>query len=391
MRPELRAIVLGLTAGLVGLPLLGWGYFLTHMVRDGHTDFRATYTAGFMLRKGEPLYDPSVQFAEQNRLVSREQSFPDPFNHPAYEALIYLPLSFFSFVRAYWLWFLMNVAILAVIYGLLRAELNVLSAIAPCLPMASILAYIPFGVALMHGQDSILLTLLLAIAFSLASRDESGFTAGLMLGLGVFRFQILIPIALCFLFWRRWKLLVGFGCVAIPAAVLSAILGGFWPYVRLLMDFAKDGGTGTAQQIVSAMPNLRGLVSSVRGGSLAVLILSIAVFAIAIPLASRDEIRRQLAIAIPVALLVSYHSLMHDLSLLFVTCALILSSEELAPALSAIAIPFILPSLLLAFAPHHLYLSVFGSIWLFIHLSRRTQDRKVKAPPPLEAAVDMVI
>src|SRR5437660_636350 len=73
MRPQIRGVVLGLTAILVGLPLIAWGYFLANMVPSGHTDFRANYAAGYMLRAGRPLYDYSAELETQNQIVSREQ------------------------------------------------------------------------------------------------------------------------------------------------------------------------------------------------------------------------------------------------------------------------------------------------------------------------------
>src|SRR5437588_1990266 len=147
MTPQTRGLVLGLTAILIGLPLMGWTFFLTHMVPDGHTDFRANYTAGYMLRTNKPLYDYAAELEAQNRVVSRE-AVALPFIHPAYEALIYAPLSFLSYLEAFWLWFVVNLGFLVSIYYLLRPELNALSIVASWVPVAILAAYIPFGAAL---------------------------------------------------------------------------------------------------------------------------------------------------------------------------------------------------------------------------------------------------
>src|SRR5947208_10770375 len=105
--PLTRALILGSVALLFGLPLTGWAFFLKHMVPDGHADFRANYTAGYMLRTRMPLYDPSAELEAQNRAVS-QSPITLPFLHPAYESLFYAPLSLLSFQRAYWIFFALN-------------------------------------------------------------------------------------------------------------------------------------------------------------------------------------------------------------------------------------------------------------------------------------------
>ncbi len=392
VRPEIVGLVLGLAAALVGLPLISWGSYLTHSVGDGHTDFRTVYTAGYMLRTGEPLYDAHAQFEEQNRLVSQEQIFPNPFIHPAYEALLYVPLSLFSFVHAYWIWLVLNLLMLAAIYWNLRPELERLSPLAPWLPFAVIPAYLPFGVTLMQGQNSILFTLLFAIAFRLM-RDERYGWAGTMLGAAAFRFQLLIPIAICFVFWRRWNVLIGMMSSTAIAALLSIRLGGFWPYVHLLMDFSKAGATGTTNHILSVMPNLRGLILSMGGGYVLLAFASIAVLCIAIFAGNGLCPRKQLGIAVTAAALVSFYGLFHDLSVLIIPCALLLASGPIEVALAAIGVVF-LPPTLIAFAPYHTYVIALGTVSLLIFLvvwARSPSNRKQLLtsggslfPPPFE-------
>src|SRR5689334_18531354 len=107
MSPTTRALILGITAILIGLPLLGWPSFLLYVVPDGHADFRANYTAGYLLRTGQPLYDYALEVGVQNQKVSHEE-VALPFIHPAYEALLYVPLSFLTYLQAYWVWFAVN-------------------------------------------------------------------------------------------------------------------------------------------------------------------------------------------------------------------------------------------------------------------------------------------
>jgi len=370
LRPEIRALVIGLTAALIGLPLMGWGYFLTHMVPDGHTDFRATYAAGYMLRARKPLYDPAAQLEAQNQVVSREE-LALPFTHPAYEVLLYLPLSLLSYLRAYWVWFALNLFLLAGIYSALRTELKPLAVVAPWLPVASLAAFLPLGAALVQGQDSILCTFLFAGA-SVQFRDDRPTFAGFLLGVAAFRFQILLPIMVCFLCWRQWQMLGGVLWSAIPATGISILFGGVRPYIEMLLRYSGQGTTdGVVDQrtlgaLVSHMPNLRGLIQSSGGGSWLVVLVSLLVLAIACVAGQKRTLPEQFALAVTVASLVSYYGFVHDLSLLFIPCAFLFSTENMR-ALSAAGIVFVVP-ILLIFAPNHFYLGALGVLTLFAYL-----------------------
>lgn len=364
MKPEIRGLVIGLAAALVGLPLMGWAYFLSHMVPDGHTDFRPSYAAGYMLRMGMPLYDPAAQLEAQNRVVSQEE-ITLPFNHPAYEALVYVPLSFLSYLHAYCVWFALNLLILGLIYYVLRAELAPLATVAPWLPILSLAAFLPFGAALMQGQDSLLVVLLFSLVFVLLQDDTHLVLAGVLLGLAVFRFQLLVPTIACFLLWRRWKIIAGFLTTALPAAFVSIVIAGFWPYFRMLMRYSGKG-TIELQRLVLRMPNLRGLIQSAGGGTWLIIIASLLLLTVAVLTGRGRGLQDQFSLAITVTSLVSYYGFVHDLSVLFIPCTLLLRSGNVR-ALSIVGIVFFAPTLLI-FAPNHFYLAAFGVLALFAYL-----------------------
>jgi hypothetical protein len=298
-------------------------------------------------------------------VVSRE-AVALPFIHPAYEALIYAPLSFLSYLGAFWLWFAVNLGFLASIYYLLRPELKALSIVTSWLPVATLAAYIPFGAALVQGQDSLMLVMLFALAFDRLRTTNHIFLAGMCVGLAAFRFQFVIPVIVCFLLWRRWKLVAGFASTALPAAVVSIALAGFLPYVHTIEGLSGHA-TGILRQPISKMPNLRGLLQSVGGGHWSVLIASLLVLGVACFAGQERKSQEQLAIAIVSATLVSYHALVHDLSLLFIPCALIFARQS-GSALFVGAVVFFSPVLLI-FAPDHFYIAVLGVFALFIYLA----------------------
>jgi hypothetical protein len=371
MTATTRAVILGLAAILIGLPLPTWAFFFWHVVPDGHPDFRANYTAGYMVRTGKPLYDFALESKVQTSTVPvKSLDEVAPFIHPAYEALVYVPLSFLTYLQAYWVWFSVNLIILVCVYYLLRPQLSALSVVTPWLPAASFAAFLPIGAAMVQGQDSLLVLLPFAAAFAYFRDPKRLWVSGILLGLTVFRFQIFIPIILCFLFWRRWKVVVGSLLTALAAAVLSTLVAGFRPYVETLLGLSVKpelASWNTYLQPTWRMPNLRGLIQSLGGSDWIVLVASLTIMAIAVLAGKRSELQQQFSLAIVLAVLVSYHCFVHDLSILFIPLALLIGTKQQA-ALGIIGVCFFTPTLI-AFIPDHSYLAVFAVLALFAFLA----------------------
>jgi hypothetical protein len=128
------------------------------------------------------------------------------------------------------------------------------------------IVFLPVGVALMQGQDSILLLLFLVAAFA-ALEGGREFIAGCILGLGLFKFQIVLPIALLFVLWKRWRFAYGFAASAVALIASSVGVVGLQAtksYFGLLVSMSL-GLSSTIDQArlgtpPAIMPNLRGLV-----------------------------------------------------------------------------------------------------------------------------------
>jgi len=364
MTPAIRGAILGLTAILIGLPLPSWGFFFLHVVPDGHTDFRAYYTAGYLLRAGKPLYDYGLELEAQHLKGSIEvvRAF---FIHPAYEALLYVPLSFLSYLQAYSVWAAVNLLILVCVYRLLRPELSPLFAVAPWVPAATFAAFLPVGAAIMQGQDSIVVLLLCTLALSYFRHSEHLLIAGMLLGLAVFRFQIIVPIILCFLLWRRWKVVMGFLITSTGAAAVSIALAGFWRYVHMVLGLSLQPELAYLQP-ASRMPNIRGLIHSLGGNDWIVLVASLTVLGIAVFAGKNCNLQQQFSLAITTAALVSYHGFVHDLCPVFIPLALLIGKKQQS-ALVVAGICFITPSLV-AFLPDQSYIGVISVLVLFAFL-----------------------
>lgn len=334
-----KALALGVPAYLIGIHLWTW-VFTIYIFLGGRSDFRQLYAAGYMVRSGHAyqLYDYEAQKYFQNKLVS-QADMALPFVRPAYESLLFVPLSLLSYRNAYFVFLGLNIVLLSVCYRLLRPKLEKLARIYSWLPGTLFLAYLPIAAALIQGQDSIvLLTLFTLTLGSLESGSE--LMAGAILGLGAFKFQIVIPIALLFLAWRRWRFAAGVAITGALVGLGSVLLVGLSQtkmYAQSLLTFGAQSQAVTGQLWyplpANLMPNLHGLIFGIADSHLPAglikwitAILSVLiVLALAATPPKTEQGCEALLIAMPASALVSYYLLIHDLSILLIPVVVTLS------------------------------------------------------------------
>lgn len=314
------------------------------------TDFSVTYIGSRMvyLGQGRQLYD----LAKQHKLKAALLKDAEPliYEHPPFEALLLAPLGALPYKTAYLLWGLINVAIFLTLPRLLRPY-----ATAPRDELAYLalwLLFAPLGVALYQGQSSIVLLLVYALTFIALKRGRDG-RAGAILGLGLFKFQFILPFVLIFVLRRQWRFMKGFLATAAGLGVLSVVAvgwSGVWSYVALLrnvaahpdnVSFGKAGDMGTVQ----------GFVQAVLGRTLNHTAISLLVAAISLGLivwsswrwlgvvdSMIDDLRKcdlheevrgrgydlMFSMAVVVALVAGFHMFTHDLSPLLLAMLLVL-------------------------------------------------------------------
>jgi hypothetical protein len=332
---------------------------------DGRADFRQLYTAGYMVRSGHAnqIYDYDTETAFQEMAVG--PGSPLPFDHLAYEALLFVPLSLFGYRTAYFIFLALNLVLLALAAWLFKPYLSDLAAFAPWMPYAIFFCFVPVSLTLVLAQDSILLLTLMIAAF-VSLRRGHGMRSGILLGLGLFKFQYVIPMALLFLAWRRWRIFSGLLLCSSALAGLSVWIVGLRAtraFVRTLFVMSTGLSTDAARMkygtFPDRMPNLRGLIYaiaqhfSVTQNQVAILVAICS--ALVIVLAAR--MKPSFSLAVTVATLVSYHGLIHDASLLIIPIGMILawSIPRRNIGVTAVALTvFILPAIVFPF-PSRLY------------------------------------
>jgi hypothetical protein len=310
---------------------------LRERIRRGYPDFTVFYTAATILRdgRGHQLYDEHVQYEVQVKSVGQiaTRRGPLPYIHPPFEALIFVPLSWLPYPQAFAVWDLLNLVALCGVALLLRRSVDTLRLIPPWQFVSVCLAFFPVFDCFLQGQDSILLLLLCVLGFN-ALKRENDVLAGCWLGLGVFKFQFVIPIVLLLVIWKRRRVAIGFGVVSALLVLVSAGLSGWQSllqYPAFVLRITKSPSTGGVA--AGFAPNLRGLVLglfsllSKPGGTVVALLLSLLLVFLAAMKgreASRPKrLELHFSLAVAVSVLAAWQTNMHDLSLLVLPLALI--------------------------------------------------------------------
>lgn len=303
-------------------------------------DFRQLYAAGYMVRAGlaGELYDVNAQRFVQRDLFRKGSSGDIYFIRPAYEALVFAPLSFLSYRSAYFVFLTVNVALIF----FLAAMLSPFSLFRPLHVVIIILAFLPVSVALFQGQDSIVLAVLVAACGKFLD-GKRPLLAGVLAGLGLFKLQVLLPIFLLFIAWKRWRFSLGFALSTLGLILSSILLAGIhetWLYLRLVAHVSDQQNTCSY-----LMPNLRGLLGAIPGngsGSAVILVHLIVAGLIAIFLPKPRRDRDALVLSISAALLCSYYLFIHDWSLLLLPIVAVLASKQSTRVAFGIALALLL-------------------------------------------------
>jgi hypothetical protein len=393
---------------------LGWLTFFPNALR-GHADFRQLYAAGYMVRTGHAgqLYDYQAQKNIQDSLVGSDD-LTLPFIRPAYQALMFVPFSLLPYRAAYLSFLVVNLILHAFTFWLLRAKLSKLADAWSVLPALLFVVFYPVALALMQGQDSILLVLLLAAAlFALDHGRDS--TAGALVALGLFKLQILIPLAILFLLWRRWRFAGGFTLSALLLALVSVWTVGLAQTSMFVRAMLSVGGVAGGQISfplrVSIMANLRGLVFGLWNSGLAISSLSTVgaraftvvasaavLIAVGMSVPRRLPPEGQFILAITASVLVSYYLFIHDLSVMLIPIVLTLNrylgveqaDDMLARSTAWTAALLLIAPMCIFLMPGHFYLVALPlcAFMVMLMLIARRESRSLISAKELAGELD---
>lgn len=375
-------------------------------IMEGKNDFPIFYSNAQMVREGKAsaLYD----FDAENTFTRRVTDVArPPYNHMPYELLFFIPFTYLQFRAAYIVWTILSVAMLV---GVALTVRNLFpDRWTFSLALLTILAFYPEWCCLMQGQDSILLLCLFVVSFWLWRRGKDDI-AGFVLALGLFRPQLVLPFVFIAFLAGKWKFVRGFiPGAAIVLALSTWVVGlhGMGDYARLLIS---QGSQQSARVLDKQWEIKPGVMTTWRGflwvllpawvpAGVRTFLLLAGTFA-GLGWAAKQMRRAKglaasdLAVAIAVAttLLVSFHSFLHDFSLMILPlliCGSMLAGSAVVPKKTAYLIvtlgfSFFLTPLYIALAPNAgwLFLSESLAIWLVSRWAGDWRTGTVEAPRP---------
>lgn len=325
-----RALILALVSFAVLHGLIWWQ--LHDSVFRGYGDFASFYTAGKIVQHGESarLYDRRLQWQVQQEFASsvKIRRAPLPYVRPPFEALWFLPFAYLNYPTALLVWTAVKIVALLGVPFLLAQGSAADSGLPlrPWLQGLLCLGFCPVALDLLQGQDSILLLLVLTLVFT-SLRRGADFRSGIYLGLGLFKFHLVVPMFVVLLLKRRTRAVLGFLCVASGWLLISLALVGrsgliAYPEYLWSLNQAPDVGINS-----SVMPNIRGLLTPFTGQErvplwalgalLSVLALGILSMATMWPANEDGGLNRAgFSFCIVVTLVTSYYTAGYDLTLL---------------------------------------------------------------------------
>ena len=313
----------------------------SRLLRD--VDFCVPYTGGLIMRQGNAtrLYDLPEQRRIQQRLLNRPSLLIDPF--PPFHAPLFSPLTRLGYRNAYIVWAAINIFLWVVFYCLIRSGPG--SRMNPFRYLALSSLFAPLWIAIVQGQFSMLVLVAFALAF-LYLKQGRDILAGFALGLGLVKFQAVLPFAAILLLRKKWRFISGLAGAAALLGVVSVIAVGWQcvvSYANLMSDFMKHASDPVYAVKPWNMPTVRGFVTGLLDGRIpnawiSVLWTGVSGSLILITACSweLDERRERasfdlmFAAALVVAALTAPHLLAHDLTPIAFAAILVLASPEWA-------------------------------------------------------------
>jgi hypothetical protein len=230
---------------------------------QGYGDFASFYATGTLVRRGlgSEVYDHKAQWKVQQEFASKVdlRHGPLPFIRPAFEAYLFSVFARWSYPTALMIWTAFKIALLAAIPFIVVQRGSWREQIPLWAVGFLALGTFPEFTDLLFGQDAPLLACLFAISYrQLATKRDGG--AGFVLGLGLFKFQLVIPFILVLWIAGRKRVLGGLVASAIAVLAISYHMVGWNGLLQYPRDLVALNRTGNGLITPGNQMNLRGLL-----------------------------------------------------------------------------------------------------------------------------------
>jgi len=260
--PQLRRVVMAaLLAMAIANTLVWWN--ARELISQGYGGFTAFYTAGKILVSGRGylMYDLPAQWEVQKQIAPevKIRSGPLPYVHPPFEAVLFAPFTFLTYSTAILLWTFFKLGILLAIPYVVTHASPLPRELPPWFLAVLSLGTYPVFVDFEQGHDAVLLAFLFAIAFACLAKGRE-LTAGIALGLALFKFHLVVPLVVILWIAGKRHLVASFAATAIALLAVSLAIVGWngvlaYPGYVLALNRIPGAGMVTPEYLV----NLRGL------------------------------------------------------------------------------------------------------------------------------------
>lgn len=301
-------------------------------VLSGSGDFVAYYTAAKIVSSGNlrDLVDFDAHREYQRQFDFSAQTEFLPFYHAPYQALVFWPFAYFSYPIAHVIWSLLTAALVGLVFASLAPFIDRDHRLLLGLVLT---ATYPTWLTFVKGQDSIMTALIIAGVFvSLKLRRET--LAGVLLALGLYKPQLVMPMAGILMIGRHWRASFSFVVAGLFLTTISLLMVSWDAAIRLVFTINSMMNQGTLDYSVF-MPNIRGLMYAFMSPlgtttwTVLTAIVSLVLYAGFIVLCkktfdvSHQSFDLQFSLAVVTTLLISPHSHAYELVLLSIVLMLL--------------------------------------------------------------------
>jgi len=283
--------------------------------------------------KGGQLYDLSIQFSYQQRIIKDYviTDFLLPFRNLPFFATFFLPLSYLAPLQSYKVY---TVFLTGVIFWISRLSEKIFKSSAQkiFLPILSFF-YVPNLVSIFMGQSSILILLIFLVIYHFV-KQKKYFLSGVISGLILIKFQYILVIPfLLFLVDNKKRFLQGFLASVFLIIFLSTAVSGpgfLADYFPFLIKTETTSFGSRPGQMFSLLP-LLGMLPLISKLPFLHLLMINAVLYLGTLLIFMKRVKEvkfadAFAAATFFTIIFSIHTPLHDLSIIFVPILILLNS-----------------------------------------------------------------
>lgn len=362
----LIVVLLSLFWATLGLPVLLGAY---------DYDFLCWYIGGTLAREGRfaDLYQPAAHWEIQEKVAPGLKD-PRPYPRPPWFALALAPLTALPLVKAYAAWVALWFSVLLATWAWGAARFG-----EGALLLAAL--FLPTNMGLCYGQDCAAMLAICCGAWALIERRRP-LASGLVLGLGLMKFHLLLLAPVWLIAQKRWRILAGFAAAAsfiMLAALMTVGLSGLEQYAHFLRFNNTEllgASPATMINVYSVLLNL-GIHSRIANLVCAAAVIGTAIFGIL-----GSPAWRGLSIALTASLLISPHVFGYDAAMLLLPVWLVIeNSGRKLSRWSALALANPVTFYLTALHPPW---SAIPSVTLLVFLAAMVIDRTAAEAPKTE-------